>query len=60
MMIYLGTGKATCGKLTIGSSDDLTYYGQKPNGVGRSDFNMPPYGRWRAYYFHWMRPGLCD
>ena len=40
-MIYLGTEKATGGKVMIGSSDGRTYRGQKRNGVSVFDFSMP-------------------
>ena len=40
-MIYLGTEKASGGKIMIGSSDGRTYHGQKRNGVSVFDFTMP-------------------
>ena len=40
-MIYLGTEKATGGKIMIGSSDGRSYRGQKRKGVSVFDFTMP-------------------
>ena len=63
-MIYLGTEKATGGKIMIGSSDDRSYRGQKRNGVSVFDFTMPrppADGEQRSTFVGYARiPGLRD
>ena len=63
-MIYLGTEKATGGKIMIGSSDGRTYRGQKRNGVSVFDFHMPrtpAEGDQRSTFVGYARiPGLRD
>ena len=63
-MIYLGTEKATGGKIMIGSSDGRTYHGQKRNGVSVFDFHMPRTpveGDQRSTFIGYARiPGLRD
>ena len=63
-MIYLGTEKATGGKIMIGSSDGRTYRGQRRNGVSVFDFHMPrtpAEGDQRSTFIGYARiPGLRD
>ena len=63
-MIYLGTEKATGGKIMIGSSDGRSYRGQKRNGVSVFDFTMPRTpadGEQRSTFVGYARiPGLRD
>ena len=63
-MIYLGTEKATGGKIMIGSSDGRSYRGQRRNGVSVFDFTMPrtpAEGDQRSTFVGYARiPGLRD
>ena len=63
-MIYLGTEKATGGKIMVGSSDGRSYRGQRRNGVSVFDFTLPRAGaggEQRSTFIGYARiPGLRD
>ena len=63
-MIYLGTEKATGGKIMVGSSDGRSYRGLRRNGVSVFDFTLPRAvagGEQRSTFIGYARiPGLRD